>query len=43
MIYFYPKPVQDRAVELGLTTYEIGSLLYAVLAAIMAGPIVLLF
>ena len=21
-IYFYPKPVQDRAVELGLTTYE---------------------
>lgn len=21
-IYFYPKPVQDRAVELGLTTYD---------------------
>ena len=21
-IYFYPKPVQERAVELGLTTYE---------------------
>ena len=42
-IYFYPKPVQERAVELGLTTYEIGSLLYAVIAAITAGLTVLIF
>lgn len=42
-IYFYPKHVQDRAVELGLTTYEIGSLLYVVIAAITAGLIVLIF
>lgn len=42
-IYFYPKPVQERAVELGLTTYEIGSLLYAVIAVITAGLIVLIF
>ena len=42
-IYFYPKPVQERAVELGLTTYEIGSFLYAVIAAIPAILTVLIF
>ena len=56
-LYFYPKPVQERAIALGLTDAEamakkrkqfllgfsIAMLAWAVIAAVVAGLVILIF